>query len=75
MQLRLASPGLLHVKKIYEWTKRNSLHPENHPEVKYFSLTQGKIRSICGGLDKSKMSTKAMELPTQTAGYTKSVAE
>jgi hypothetical protein len=36
LQLGLASPGLLHVKKIQEWSKRNSLHQENHPEVKYF---------------------------------------
>jgi hypothetical protein len=36
VQLRLAIPGLLHVKKIQEWTKRNSLHQENHPEIKYF---------------------------------------
>jgi hypothetical protein len=26
VQLRLASPGLLHVKKLQEWTKNNSLH-------------------------------------------------
>jgi hypothetical protein len=34
VQLRLASPGLLHVEKILEWTKRHGLHQENHPEVK-----------------------------------------
>ncbi len=31
VQLGLASPGLLHVKIIQEWSKRNSLHQENHP--------------------------------------------
>jgi hypothetical protein len=40
VQLRLASPGLLHVKKIQEWAKKNSLHQENHPEVKYFFDTR-----------------------------------
>jgi hypothetical protein len=34
VQLRLASPGLLHVKKIEEWAMRNNLHQENSPEAK-----------------------------------------
>jgi hypothetical protein len=33
VQLRLASPGLLHVKKIEEWIMSNKLHLENNPEV------------------------------------------
>jgi hypothetical protein len=34
VQLRLASLGLLHVKKVEEWAIRNHLHQENNPEVK-----------------------------------------
>jgi hypothetical protein len=45
-----------------------------HPEVKYF-LDTSKIRGICGGLERSKMASHAMESPTQAAGYIKSVAE
>ncbi len=36
---------------------------------------QGKIKSICGGLERSKMATQAVEPPTQAVAYTKSVAE
>jgi hypothetical protein len=34
VQLRLASPGLLHDKKIEKWAMKNRLHRENSPEVK-----------------------------------------
>jgi hypothetical protein len=41
VQLRLASPRLLHVKKIVKWAMRNNLHQENNPEVKKLLDTTG----------------------------------
>ena len=43
VQLRLASPGLLYVKKREEWAMRNSLHEENSPEVKDEGLEKSKM--------------------------------
>jgi hypothetical protein len=66
VQIRLPSPGLLHVEKIQEWTKRNNFQQENHPEVKYFL---DNIKILYEGLKKGKMAYQAVGPPTEVAEY------
>jgi hypothetical protein len=59
VQLRLASPGLLFVKKREEWAMRNNLHEEIALKSSNF-LTQREKMKHNEGLEKSKMAPQTL---------------
>jgi hypothetical protein len=49
VQQRLTIPGLLHSVRTQEYTKRNNLHQEKHPELMYLMRTrQNKNKPLHG---------------------------